>query len=480
MRKHLHYWLAIPLFLVFFFSYQDILSHVVYFHGQHQLFLYTSDYFHSHDLLTYLTAFLIQFFRYPLLGSLVMAAVLVAIYLLSWRLLTLLAGREDVIRLSLIPALSLYVWTSTLDHSLQPVTATLLVLLIAVVLTIPLWRKRKIKAVGWSRKLYILITLAVLTGYSAVSACAFLRTFSISEYRMLKAQEAVDNEDWDGVLLHTTRYLDYQKRANPLILYFRNMALYHKGELLNRLFDYPPANGVSSLYFPWQSRTRETEFGHYLLEQLGCVNDAQHWEFEAMVVWGETAPRLLNLARYAIASGNGRVAQRYINRLRKSLFYRGDVADALQRDLERGRVTGLRAPLADVREAKANFINVRNIGPNLEYLLQHDPNNRMAYEYLMSDLLLSNHLNLFGKHLAYYRRYGYKSLPRLLDEALVVYELSGKTVEGVKPSAGTQQRFERYCQLASMGDRAALSANFGNTYWYYLNYVSPYGNKIKQ
>lgn len=46
-----------------------------------------------------------------------------------------------------------------------------------------------------------------------------------------------------------------------------------------------------------------------------------------MVVWGETAPHLLNLARYNIVNKRPEVAQRFINLLKQSLFYRGDAEE---------------------------------------------------------------------------------------------------------------------------------------------------------
>lgn len=65
MRARLHYLLAIVLFVVVFVSYSDLLSHVLFYNEQHQLFLYTADYFSSHTLTEWLTAFVVQFFYYP-------------------------------------------------------------------------------------------------------------------------------------------------------------------------------------------------------------------------------------------------------------------------------------------------------------------------------------------------------------------------------------------------------------------------------
>ena len=164
--------------------------------------------------------------------------------------------------------------------------------------------------------------------------------------------------------------------------------------------------GVKALYFPWNSDSRESEYGHFLYEDLGYINEAQRWEFEAMVVWGETAPHLLNLARYNVVNKRPEVARRFINLLKQSLFYRKE-AEQLEAVLHTGKVPGLRAPLADVKESPARFANVLNIGPELQYLCEKDSTNRMAFEYLMCDLLLSNQVVRFVDNLKYMRHFDY-------------------------------------------------------------------------
>lgn len=359
MRARLHYLLAIVLFVVVFVSYSDLLSHVLYYNEQHQLFLYTADYFSSHTLTEWLTAFVVQFFYYPVLGAAVTSALITGVYFMTWCILTALTLREDVLRLSLIPAI-LWVWTARLSNTLSVVVWSFIALGI-LALTVCFWVKgkkvRPSSLKGWKYAAVNIASVVVITLFSGYS---FMRTFSMSEFRMLKAQQAIDHHDWDAALHHTERYLSNTSQANPLIFYFHNLALYNKGKLLDRLFDFQPVVGVNALYFPWQSRTRETEYGHYLLEQLGCVNDAQHWEFEAMVVWGETAPRLLNLARYNIVNGRKAIARKYIARLRQSLFYRNE-ADALEACVESGKVPGLYV-FSTSEPRKANFINVENIG----------------------------------------------------------------------------------------------------------------------
>ncbi len=478
MRARLHYLLAIVLFVIVFESYSDLLSHVLYYNEQHQLFLYTGEYFSSHTLTEWLTAFVVQFFYYPVLGAAVMSALITCVYLMTWRIFTALTLREDTLRLSLIPAIAIWVWTARLSHSLSIAVWAFIIFGILTMVAC-FWAKgkhvRPSSLTGWK---YATANIASLVVITIISGYSFMRSFSMSEFRMIKAQQAIDHHDWDAALHHTERYLSNSQQANPLIFYFHNLALYNKGMLLDHLLDYQPVVGVNALYFPWQSRTRETEFGHYLLEQLGCINDAQHWEFEAMVVWGETAPRLINLARYNIVNGRKAIARKFIARLRQSLFYR-DEADHLEACVESGKVPGLHA-FSTKEPPKANFINVENIGPNLQYVLEQDPHNRMAYDYLMCDLLLSNNLSRLVEALPLCKRYHPGQMPRVLDEALLVYQLGGNYTNGLQPSDETRGRFQQYAHLAQTGNMAALQAEFGNTYWFYLNYVSPYGNKLKK
>ncbi len=478
MRARLHYLLAIVLFVVVFMTYSDLLSHVLYYNEQHQLFLFTADYFKSHTLTEWLTAFVVQFFYYPVLGSAIMSILITGVYLMTWRILSALTLREDVLRLSLIPALALWVWTASLSNSLAVVVWAFIAFgILAVAMCI--WVKgKKIKPSSLKGWKFAVVNIASVVVITLLSDYSFMRTFSMSEFRMLKAQQAIDHHDWDAALHHTERYLSNNHQANPLIFYFHNLALYNKGQLLNHLFDYQPMVGVNALYFPWKSRTRETEFGHYVLEQLGCINDAQHWEFESMVVWGETAPRLRNLARYNIINGRKTIARKYIAKLRQSLFYRNE-ADDIEACVEKGKVPGLHA-FSTKEPQKANFINVENIGPNLQYVLEQDPGNKMAYDYLMCDLLLSNNLPRFVDNLQMCKRFHPEGMPRIFNEALLVYQLGGNDTKGIEPSDETRRNFQQYAQLAQMGNMAALQAEFGNTYWFYLNYVSPYGNKLKR
>lgn len=106
----------------------------------------------------------------------------------------------------------------------------------------------------------------------------------------------------------------------------------------------------------------------------------------------------------------------------------------------------------------------------------------MAFEYLMSNLLLSNQLVRFADNLKRIRHFSYPQMPPIYEEALYVYKLGvdeetfSKTGFSIRPE--TEERFKTYYALYQKGDREELQKQFGTSYWFYLNYISPYGNKI--
>lgn len=488
--KRLAFVLSGVLFLIYFLAYRGVLSHVIFYHEQHHLFLYSQDYFQqcvqSEGWLCYLTDFIIQFFYIPVLGCAILAFMLASVHLLTNQLIRLVSGKEDWIQLSVLPSLALFFYTMSPNHSLSLVTGSFLALsALYVLLSIILWRRRNVGTTSTHplfAKPYLRACLLCffLALYAGGGYYYFIHSYNRSERLMLVAEQAVKEKDWKKVLDYAERYFQ-TGRNNQLFSYFYNLALFHTGGLPYHLFDYPKRLGVKELYFPWNSDSRESEYGHFLYEDLGYINEAQRWEFEAMVVWGETAPHLLNLARYNIANHRPLVAQRFINKLKQSLFYRKE-ALRLEQIVQTGQVDGLPNSLSEVKDIPARYANVINIGPELEYLCEQDSTNRMAFEYLMSDLLLSNNVVRFAKNLKRIKNFSYDGLPPCYEEALYIYKLGVSEAEfsqiGFQVSKETEQRFRRYYQFMKSKNTTALQAEFGKTYWFYMNYVSPYGNKV--
>ena len=130
MNKKLTYGIFAILFLCYFMAYMGNLSHIIAYHEQHHLFLYAEAYFEqqlqSEGFFYYLTAFIIQFFYYPWLGSALLALLLASVYGMVGNVLRFLFGKEDWLHLSVIPSLLLFYYTMEASHTLVPITVTIL------------------------------------------------------------------------------------------------------------------------------------------------------------------------------------------------------------------------------------------------------------------------------------------------------------------------------------------------------------------
>ena len=116
--------------LCYYLVYSNKLNHVIAYHEQHHLFLFTEAYFKeevaSAGILSYLTDFLIQFFYYPALGYTLLALLIASVYLLTQSIICKLFGKEDFLLLSVIPSLILFFHTIDATNNLIPIMATVL------------------------------------------------------------------------------------------------------------------------------------------------------------------------------------------------------------------------------------------------------------------------------------------------------------------------------------------------------------------
>ena len=492
MKRHIHYFLFAIMLVLFIVCYEGVLRHVIYYQEQHHLFLFSFEYLQSTvqsvGWTGYLGNFLVQFFYYPTLGGILLSFLIASLYLMLYKSFYWLTGRFDSLQLSLLPSLYFFLKSMAPDYELGVLAMTWLVMaLVALVcwlasgkLRTSLWKKGPL----WQLKpvVFWLLTLVCVSVYGFISFSKFVGNYNMGEHRMIMADKALKERKWDEVLAQTEQYLQ-SGRMNQLMFYFRNMAWYHKGELLNHLLDYPQRFGVKALYFPWNSDSRESEYGHYVYEELGYINEANRWEFESMVVWGELAPHLINLAEYNILINRPKVAQRFINMLKQSAFYQKK-AEELESYMAECKVPGMRLALSNEEVGKPRFANIVNLGPELYYLCQEDKSNNMAFEYLLADLLLSNHVVRLIDALKDFPDYtkSLGSFPPILEEALYIYKLGVGEERfretGLSISPQTEERFRKYYALYQRQDTRALQQSFGRSYWYYLHFLSPYGTKI--
>lgn len=329
---------------------------------------------------------------------------------------------------------------------------------------------------------------ALLYALAALAAFALVHlSFSTRDHQLRRVHFSAARHDWPRVLEDARRI--------PLGVYTFDAAhnvyraLYHSGRLLTDLFAYPEHATGLAIVVPESTGTLEDvvrirasryiEIGEQALE-FGLVNEAAQEGQEALAVYGDHATTLRRLAWVYIAKGMPDAARVYLNALRGDLVQGGWAREMLARLEEDPRLDGD----VEMRQIRALmpqkdpgfFFSAPDVMCRL--LLEVNPANRMAYEYLLAHHLLQRDPKAVVAALGGLERFGYTEIPPLCQEAIVLYESrEGDPVhlDRYEMSPEAYQRFSNFSsvvaplQEAGKNDEAkrAALAEFGDSFYYY-------------
>ncbi|MGD0591169.1 MAG: DUF6057 family protein [Bacteroidota bacterium] len=298
---------------------------------------------------------------------------------------------------------------------------------------------------------------------------------------VLEVNRAVREERWTDVLKLT----QYNSNETPLLSCQTNLALFQTNKLLDSMFAYPQSKGTAGLLMNQTWCLSWPEEASNVSWKLGLVNESQHYAHEALERRGPTADLLKRLGMVYMLKGDYKAARRFFLNL-KDVPFQGKTAEYLLRLNENpGELTNdlgckyiqLVMPHEDlISRGKAS-------SPKLELLLKRNQNNKMAFEYMIADLLLTGNFNELLDHLSDFNSLGYSQLPRHVQEAVIF-------IASMDPNFGSDQlkkwvqlsnfkRFLEYRQIliSHKGDRNGamqdLKDRYADTYWYYFMFVKP-------
>ena len=331
------------------------------------------------------------------------------------------------------------------------------------------YRGRDIPSAGWSIRTIIAGTL-----FMVCSAGLLLKFVYDSRTEILLGMDdCIQRSDWDGTLKFSSSYPD----TNRLVMYFTNLALYKTGHMGDQMFHYPQA-GTSGLWLDWKRDGATAFFGGEIYYQLAYTNEANRWAFEAMVAKGLNPRSLKRLTLTSIVNGEIILAEKYLNLLNQSLFYR-KWAQHYTGLLSKPALLENDNEISRYREFLIQsdfFANTNNL--NLTTLLLNHPENKMAYDYLIASFLLESNLDGFVRIIQNLKYYGYSRLPVHYEEALIFYNAYNKSnfvPDGFSLSPGTIKRFKDFAStFVRFGNKPELmekelEKRHGKTYWYYLH-----------
>jgi hypothetical protein len=317
-------------------------------------------------------------------------------------------------------------------------------------------------------------TLVVIT----IAGLAVIFSFEKNTRLLLQVDRYARYEKWQELIR-----LSKREQSTILSVAFQtHRALFHTGQLLEDMFSFPQNNGVSGLMMPRKfSESAPLQESDFCFD-LGSINESRHWAYEAVATDGETPWILKRLAVVNFVSGDFRAAERNLNVLDKTLFFKG-WAREFRKILQNPALASEDKTLNHGRSmlVKTDFIAFSSHPTvELDSLLKENPKNKMAFEYRIAHELLSCRLGGLPKRIEMLKNFHYRSIPRHLEEALIgLWSMSRKReLPQVFQYIHRQtfQHFRDFNQIIAKhrGDRTAAEAElrkrFGNTYWFYMIY----------
>ena len=423
---------------------------------QLNLFLFDGDYIADTYrgtgwLARFVADFLEQFFHLPVAGPLVVALLLTAIGFVAYRICRHFMGRWP----SLAVATLFFAWSFLRETGNLYQTRYTLVVLGFLSLILLAFQFRK----AWARAVAAVALLAA--GAWALGSPYhpdYGKAWGVPklEYeRMIGLDAETAKEHWDKVLKLSEKDL-YMVEAS----YCYNLAQAMKGELGNKLLDHSQKNQYS-LLFPVSSD--RAVFSNTLAGeawfQLGDMTVAEQSAITSL----QASPKhtgtrfLVRLARVNLITGEDAAAMKYLDILGKTLFY-GKWA----RSMMPGHQD--EATRAQLEEARTKLIRKDFVHPSsshqdiLEALLEADPGNTLARDYLLCYDLLCYDLDGFMEVYV-------KDQPQahLFQEAALIWlsqqgRLNPEEVARFGVNVSHVDRMGRFGRTPNA---------FKNTYWFY-------------
>ncbi|MDQ1297106.1 MAG: hypothetical protein QG611_1085, partial [Bacteroidota bacterium] len=249
---------------------------------------------------------------------------------------------------------------------------------------------------------------------------------------LFKLENLVYQEKWQEVI----RFQEKIKSKNIIAQYYYNLALSETDQLCDRMFFGPQDFGPRSLMVQWDSKANINQIfrGAYFFYNTGLINEAHRWAFESMVMQGYRPENIKMLIKTELINGHFRIAEKYINVLKRTLRFRNlakkyeamlNNPDLIKDDPDMGKKISLQS-------GKDFLIRLKDQQANVLLLLQANPRNTKAFEYMIAWFMLERNAGKVAEEIRKMSDMGYDRIPRHIEEVALFF----KSVTGVSPDFG--------------------------------------------
>ena len=314
---------------------------------------------------------------------------------------------------------------------------------------------------------YTMFSLSVctfLTAYWLVPAGFDDRTYELMDYDYL-----VRTGHWDDII----KKAEADKPDLPMSVAATNLALAMKDELGEKAFSFYQ-RGHKGLLPPFERNFSSLLVTAEAYFQLGLVNTAQRFSFEAMEClpdYNKSGRIIKRLAETNLISGDYAVARKYLMILQKTVFY-SKWADRTMKLLGDEQAINRHPLYGKIRRQMPSddvLFSEGEVDKILGQLFMKDKSNRMAMQYMLLWPLLDKDVDTFMRYLYVVQQHTAYNSTICQEASAFAYSQIKQTPPQGAVSPMVMQRFSAFAQAYSSGgaDSPALES-FRNTTWYYL------------
>jgi len=314
------------------------------------------------------------------------------------------------------------------------------------------------------------LLVILLGGYLYISHTADMHKEEVMAYDF-----NVRMRKWDRVIA----LADKKTPTSPLSVTCLNLALAKEGLLAEKMFSYFQ-NGVGGLLPDFTRDYTIPLITGEVYYHLGFVNTAQRYAFEAMEAlpdYQKSVRCVMRLAETNLINGDYAVSGKYLSLLQKTFYYRGWANNALK-TMKDENLIAQHPEWGWLRKCRTKEDFLFSEGEKdmmLGVLFRQNPENRMAYEYLMAYTLLGKDMKHFLQYFPLGESLNYRSIPKSYQEALY-YAWANTNTDPTKDipypiSNATKQRFQTFQKTPGQMNSGSVKNALSDTYWYYLYFV---------
>ena len=403
--------------------------------------------------------FLCQFFGLSAAGPLITALLLAGIAYLTYRIFRHFAGNG----IALTAAVLMFLWSFFRENENLFVTRYTVVTLGYLALVAAALKIR--------RPLYKVAAAVAFLSFGVWGLGSPYHQYygklwgtpNLKYEKMIALDVESSRENWDKVLKLSRKDLRMVEAS-----YLYNLACAKKGALGENLLKHSQS-GAGTLFL-WVT-PEVSPFSNSIAGEVWYhLGDMTLAEQSAMVAM-QSSPNhsgtryIERLAKVNLISGEDGAAQKYLNVLSKTLFYRRWALEMLSEEYDEQTREWIMKYRANLPE-KDIVSDGKDIRPILKALVETNPNNTMAKEYLLCYDLMTYDLVSFAEDYT-----GDVPEGSIYQEARLIYinlindnDISGVDLEALGISQQTMDRLERFYRAPS---------RYKNTYWYlYLQATS--------